>query len=505
MTMLTKNRPLQTAFSLFLILLFTSFENAGAERHAPVTAPSISVSHESVSGFDIVLLMDSSGSMKRTDPNNYRKDAARLFIALLGREDRIGVTSFGDQATLLMPPVLNITENQGKLISAVDKISSREFSTNITDAVQSGFDQLKQTRNRNRILLLMSDGKLALGSPEKDVSALAELTKLLPELAKAGIRLYTVAFTEESDSALLENMARVTGGFFRFARTDTDVHVMFTSIFEKIKSPDTIPLEGEMFMIDREIQEAIVLVTKKPGTAISLMDPAMKKHAAGRHSDNLQWSASRVFDMITIKNPAAGKWRVDLISNEGNRVFVITNLRLKSSFDKGFVVTGETITIDAWLENPGGIITDDKLLENTLFSAEITSPDKKSAKLDLVVARGGETRPSGIYSATFSPSMIGEYIVRILAAGKTFTRERSIPFKVVEPTPPADLIVSEQSVTPPSAPVSEEPRSSGEVSWGDVLAKLVLINLSLVILAFVVYAIRKLSGKIRTKKWRNKS
>jgi hypothetical protein len=62
---------------------------------------------------------------------------------------------------------------------------------------------------------MMSDGKLALGSPEKDDDATAALARLLPELAKADIRLYSVALTEESDSALLERLAKETKGFFR--------------------------------------------------------------------------------------------------------------------------------------------------------------------------------------------------------------------------------------------------------------------------------------------------
>jgi hypothetical protein len=42
-----------------------------------------------------------------------------------------------------------------------------------------------------------------------------------------------VAFTEQSDSALLEFIAKETGGFFRFTKEDKDVHVMFSSFFEK--------------------------------------------------------------------------------------------------------------------------------------------------------------------------------------------------------------------------------------------------------------------------------
>ncbi|MFQ3574501.1 MAG: VWA domain-containing protein, partial [Thermodesulfovibrionales bacterium] len=44
----------------------------------------------------IVLLIDSSGSMKKTDPKSYRKPAAKLFVSLIGEEYKIAVLSFGD-------------------------------------------------------------------------------------------------------------------------------------------------------------------------------------------------------------------------------------------------------------------------------------------------------------------------------------------------------------------------------------------------------------------------
>jgi Ca-activated chloride channel family protein len=225
-------------------------------------------------GSDILLLIDSSGSMKTTDPGNYRKEASKLFISLLGPGDRVGVMSFGDAAIMLSPLAQNSEQNRKVLFEAVGRIESRDLTTNITDAVQKGFDELKTSKQRDRVLLVMSDGKLDLGTKEKDAAALGALNTLLPELAKAKVKLYTVAFTDGSDSALLERMALETGGFFRFAKTDKDVHGMFASIFEKIKSPDSVPFEGETFKIDSEIREATVLVTKKQGTTLLLMDPA---------------------------------------------------------------------------------------------------------------------------------------------------------------------------------------------------------------------------------------
>jgi uncharacterized protein with von Willebrand factor type A (vWA) domain len=169
-------------------------------------------------GCDVILLMDSSGSMKRTDPKGYRKEAAKLFISLLGEDDHIGVMGFGDTTIRLAPLTLNTKQNHKQLFSAVDRITSKEYSTNITGAVKRGFEELRSSPRQERIIIMMSDGKLALGEAEKDTASLEELKRFLPVLAQANVKLYTIAFTEESDSALLEYMAKETGGFFRYAR-----------------------------------------------------------------------------------------------------------------------------------------------------------------------------------------------------------------------------------------------------------------------------------------------
>ena len=490
------------------VLLLNSSGAALAGNTAPAKEPplpgqsapsaTVSLSRTTVptdeAGVDIVLLMDSSGSMKRTDPKNYRKDAAKLFVSLLSKDDRIGIMSFGDNATLLRRLTQNTETSRKDLFTAVNKITSKEYSTNITAAVKKGFDELKTSRNKHRMLVLMSDGKLALGDKERDDAALAALYALLPELVKENITLYTVAFTEESDRMLLEKMASETGGFFRFAREDKDVHLMFASIFEKIKTPDTVPFEGGSFTIDREIREATVLITKKPKTRLSLMDPSNNKNTAVRHTSHLAWFESSVFDMITIQEPLAGIWHVKQSVNEGNKVYVLTDLSLKTSFNKDFAERGDRIVIDAWLEKQGGIVTEKDVLESTTFSAEIAGPENK------MITRAILSSPSntiaglaaGKYSATIPIEAAGEFTIKLLAQGKTFKREKVVIIKVVEP-PAAPPVERKQAPLP--AIVQQMPADE-KIHWMTVLVKLGFVNLIVVSLAvggFVLW--KRANGK----------
>lgn len=455
-------------------------------------------------GFDIVLLMDSSGSMRKTDPQLYRKPAARLFISLLGEDDRIAVFSFGDSAKRLLPLTENSKKNRQKLFQAVDKVSSDEFSTHIHEAVKKGLAEVQSSPGKNRILILMSDGKLTLGSKEKDDAALRELSTLLPELAKENIKLYTIAFTEMSDVKLMEEMARATGGFFRMAKTDQDIHTIFAALFEKIKSPNAIPLEGDTFLIDPHIQEAILLITKKPGTSTVLFGPAGEKHSQEKFGKNLNWHRSKIFDLISIKNPAQGKWRVRLSSKVGNRIFVVTNLSLNSSLEKNFVTPGEEIRTDAWLERDGEKLTEKEFLEQISFAAEVTGPDGKMQRLILseTSAGGNEKARGGTYSSTFLIDQKGEYAVRIVAESKAFRREKIHQFSSTEKPPSAPEKVEPAPVPEPPlkpevlvkptipSPAQSKPAAEPKVSWLEVLKKFGLINIFL-LLAVLVFRYRK--------------
>ena len=479
-----KNRRMAFVVLILGFLVFTAVaHSAELKKGVKEIPPAASDVHQKEDqGFDIILLMDSSGSMKKTDPRSYRKDAARLFISLLGEDDKAGLISFGDSAKTLIPLTSNTRNNRTAFSNAVNKITSREFSTDITGAVKKGFEELQFSKRKNRALILMSDGKLALGDPGKDAASLENLMKLLPEVNKAEIKIYTIAFSELSDSGLLSDMAEKTGGFFRYAATDKDIHIMFASIFEKIKSPDSVALQGDTFTIDGDIREAVLLITKKAGTTTVLIDPSGKKNIQGRSAKNIQWYSSNIFDMITVQEPTAGKWKVRLSSREGNRIFVLTNLKLKSSFGKNTLTKGDKVVIDAWLEKDDKRITEKDVLDQVIFSAEVIGPDSKSLKIPLT----GKAAPDeGIYAGEFTTTQSGDYMVQLSAEGKTFNRMKDFLFKAVEPSAPPAVLAQVQTQT--AEKVMPPLRAAEEIDWEKTLLLVGITDIILIALAVFLF------------------
>lgn len=478
---------------------------ASSHPAAPVGSASIKPSDE---GYDVMLLMDSSGSMKKTDPQNYRKAAAKLLISLLGIKDRVGVLSFGDKVKTLIPLTSDIPKHKKRLFTAVDRISSREFSTHIHSAVKMGYDELKSSERKKKILVLLSDGKLTLGDDEKDKAAVMELKNFLPILTKAGVPIYSVAFSDFSDDKLLQSLARETGGFFRFAKEDKDIHVIFTSIFEKMKSPDSVPLEGEEFTLDKDVREATLVITKKAGTTTFLVSPAKETFTPAKHAKNINWFETGVFDMITISEPRTGRWRVKLSATEGNKVFVITNMSLKSSFDKGFVEKGTDVVVDARLEKDGGMIKEKEVLDKIAFFSDVSSPAGKVSRLGLQDngTSGDSKAGDAVYSSHFGVDSLGQYEIKITAEGKTFKREKTFHFSGVGPaeTPKPPAVEPKKTEVPKSA-VPKPEINKDEISWEPALVKFGLVNLALILVVLAVLIVRKILMKIRARGPRSKT
>lgn len=405
-------------------------------------------------GIDAVLVLDSSGSMKQTDPLSLRLPAAKLFIELLGKTDRAGVISFSDRgyplATLM--PAHDEAARQ-KLLQAVDKVESNGQFTNLYDALLKARDMLgAQQGDRPRYVILMSDGQMDTGNTARDAQLTAQLKDtLIPELTKAHITVYTIAFTQASDVALLKNIAAATHGQFRLALLDKDLHDVFTSLFESAKTPDMLPIEGGEFHADDAIQEVTVVASKEnPKVQIFLQTPDGKRLAAAdvdAQNKSMRWFSSPAFDMITLEQPVAGLWKV-LFTTGKNKAYIVTDLGIVTDLKNQQFKRGDTLTVTAWLNRDGEIVKQPDILASTQFTIQMRAPDgtvnefimRDSGQL------GDKVPNDGIYTATVPMITLGQQKLHLVAKSATFQRETTRDINVVEgpvmaPAPPPPPVI----------------------------------------------------------------
>jgi hypothetical protein len=481
-------------------------------------------------GVDAVLVMDSSGSMAKNDPGKLRVPAARMFMSLLGDEDRIGLISFSDNGY----PVLHLTtptkDTNARILASADKVSSKGVYTNLYAALSKGIDMLVKEgkQGQEKMLVLMSDGKMDVGNSDEDWALTQKLQGELLQVARdKGIKVYTIAFTEASDIELLKQVAKESDALFKLARSDQDLHDVFSVIFESAKDPDMLPIEGDGFMVDDSIEEVTIVASKeREDVRIYLQSPDGRKLGAENADDKLKWFLSHHFDMITLSNPEPGAWKL-LFTGGSNRAYIVTNMALNHNPQRPSLRVGEDMVLESWLEQDGKLLDKEAVLTNTRFLMEIEDPNGETARFDLFdKGEYGDKKPAdGVYSNTLSYENAGTYQIRIIVEGETFQRQKTVHFDIAplpagspkpeqkeqaltesqaeqkakpEPTPePApDKAAAEQAAGSEVAPEEDseqqpQPAKKKDVHLGLVAAVFMGINLLLGATGFAVWWLLK--------------
>ena len=419
-------------------------------------------------GVDAVLLMDSSGSMAKNDPHRLRVPAAKLFMSLLGHNDRIGLISFSDNGY----PVLHLTppgsDNSARILAAADKVSSKGVYTNLYAALLKGVNMLDKegAPGQEKMLVLMSDGKMDVGDSDEDWKLTQQLQgELLKSIQDKHIKVYTIAFTEASDTDLLKDIAKQSGALFKLAKNTTGLHSVFSDIFETAKSPDMLPIEGGEFTVDASIQEVTIVASKeREDVRIFLQSPDGRKFSAEDANDRLKWFLSEHFDMITVHNPRPGNWKL-LFSGGRNRAYIVTNMALNHNPQQPNLTVGEDMVLESWLEEDGKLLDKEAVLTNTRFRMQIAAPDGATAEFDLYDTGefGDKKIADGVYSNTLSYENPGSYRIDLIAEGETFKRQKTVHFDVAArpaELPAAAVEPTQESAVEPQAHARRSLRSA---------------------------------------------
>lgn len=453
-------------------------------------------------GLDIVLAIDSSGSMKKTDPLSLRIPAAKLFISLLDQNDKAGIVSFNDKGYPLisLTPVNSVT-NKEELLKSAEKISSDGRYTNLYEAVNESYRILSTARDSKEstgIIVLMSDGKMDVGNPDSDNKLIRSLeNELAPTLSNKKIKLYTIAFTDFSDKRLLKQIAEFTGGTFNIAHNDKDLHLIFTSIFETLKTPNMLPMQGNSFIIDKSIDEVTVVASKENADSyIYLQSPDEQKFSATQKPDNINWYVTHNFDMITITKPMEGRWQVLSSTEKDNKAYIVTNLNLMTNFNWKDIPVDTPVNLEVWLQRGEEILKRSRLVQRALFYIELTKPGEE--KIKMVLFDSGEEpdreKSDGIFTNHFVPDIEGEYILKLAINGMTFQREKTIKFRAIIPTveEPEEPEEDEEMEAE-----TEEVSDSEQFSWTEVLIHFAIGNAILLCVVILFIFLFKKFGKFK--------
>lgn len=179
----------------------------------------------------IVLVLDVSGSMEG-DPIKTATAATAEFLTRLDPNDEVAILIFSDSVVTLSEParVGDVVENLSGRVKTLVAGGNTALYESVC-AATTLINELRiedQTNGETRLygIVLLSDGEDTMGR----VTEGQMFSTCLPADAEAdGVKIYPIAFGEGADDAVLNRVARVTGGRM-FTADPTSISNVYLSI-----------------------------------------------------------------------------------------------------------------------------------------------------------------------------------------------------------------------------------------------------------------------------------
>ncbi len=380
---------------------------------------------------DIRVAIDVSGSMKKNDPRNLRTPALKMLVGLMPDGMYAGVWTFGQYVNMQVKYGRVDAAWRRKARREADRIHSRALFTNIEEAIQrASYNWKKPDKRYNRNLILLTDGVMDI-SRDADVNQASRkriLDYWIPRLKKAGVKVHTVALSKNVDQDLLTTLSASTHGWYEQIDDAEQLQKVFLRLFEKSARRDTLPIEGNRFHVDSDINDMTLLVFHKPGARpLTIRTPGGERWSEDKAPGKVAWFNEDTYDLVTIKKPQAGDWHLETEADADNRVMVVTNLRLKTAPLPEHLLAGEDLDVHVHLEQKGKRVRRQDFLKLVQFSV-LDQAQGEETPASFSLQDHGEVpdqkAADGIYSQRLNPGLReGLHTLNIRADGATFQRE----------------------------------------------------------------------------------
>lgn len=203
-------------------------------------------------GIDIVLSIDSSGSMRASGLSEQRETrfetvqrVVRNFISKR-LNDNVGIVLFGDYA-FIASPVTYEKEVVSQMVSYLQTGMAGD-NTAIGEGIEQAIRALSFSKAKTKVIVLLSDGEHNSGriSP-KDAVTLAQ---------ERGIKIYTIAVGDDFNPALLQEIAKQTDGKSYAAKNEDEL----SEVYEDINKMESSKIKSQQFLKKEYLYQYVLLL-----------------------------------------------------------------------------------------------------------------------------------------------------------------------------------------------------------------------------------------------------
>lgn len=297
---------------------------------------------------DVVFVLDSSGSMKQSDPEQIRTEAIKMFLDM-GQVsgNKAGLVAYSD--TILKE------HNLDEINSEADKNRIEEMASNIplgqkTDigcGLLEGAKVMDSGHNKNNrpVIVLLSDGKNDSGRSASE--SLKDLNDAISLCKSKGYPVYTIGLNYDGtvDKTQLSQISSETKGKNYITNKASDLTSIIKDIYGdsanvKVQDQGNITLNGTFqdFKINvpnsNVLEANISMITDNP-IELKLVNPAGKEVTIP--STNVVLTKSKKYSLLKLVNPQKGEWNLKIkgVSGSNVKISYVFNYNNKSAQNSG--------------------------------------------------------------------------------------------------------------------------------------------------------------------------
>ena len=402
--------------------------------------------------FDVVFVIDASGSMLNSDPEKLAIEASMLFTDMCEYStSRIGYVLYTHELVKTMDlSAISDETFRASLRNDLNQIAyaphgDTDIALGLTAAMNMLVNGNSFNGERNPLIILLSDGNTDLPKGPRTVEeSEAELNATTLQLQQLGAPVYTIGLNADGslDVAAMQQIAATTQAKFYETSRAADLPGILSEIFAdhiRVKEMElvsfvcdgssrrvTIPIPND------NIYEAnIIILSSREVKDLHLYAPGGLE--VSMPSNSIYLNQSRSYNLIKIVAPMKGDWALELTGTEGDTITI--NLLRSYDFQLGLALPAERVlrnqptAIAVGFQDENGFIEDSNVFigaKGTLMIKNVATGKTETVAL---VQDGSRMAASVVFAD------VGNYEIsaRVVGADDSFVKEADAAALAVVP------------------------------------------------------------------------
>jgi len=211
-------------------LSFMNWDGPDGNFFMLLASPRFAAPGEKIVNKNVVLVLDSSGSMSGAKIRQ-AMEAARFILNHLDRRDAFTLIDFDDGVTAFSDGLVPATEeNVGRSLKFVEAIED-SGGTNINDALLGALSRMRDGERPSYVLFLTD------GLPTVGTTATADILRNVQKANDLRSRIFVFGVGDDVNTELLDRLSSDHRGASVYIGETEDLEVAVSSFYEKISSP----------------------------------------------------------------------------------------------------------------------------------------------------------------------------------------------------------------------------------------------------------------------------